>query len=72
MNKNIEHRNEAKTLALVSHRLTWRMWHPVFVYARSREDAIREALATAPTYIPIGTELYYGMVGGSPVGTKSL
>lgn len=54
-------------LPLTEHRLTWRMWHPVYVFAHSREAAIAEAIRTQPNHIPAGTELYYGPVAGSPV-----
>ena len=54
---------------MTEHRLTWRMWHPVYVFAFSREAAIAEAIRTKPAHIPVGAELYYGMVGGQPVYT---
>jgi hypothetical protein len=47
-----------------THRLTWRGWIPVFVSANTREEAIAKALAEKPHFIPQGTELHYGMVGG--------
>lgn len=50
------------------HRLTWRMYHPVYIFAHSREEAIETALLNQPKYIPSGTELHYGIVGGQPVG----
>lgn len=56
-------------LPLIEHRLTWRLWHPVYVFATSKEAAISEALRTQPKHIPAGTELYYGIVGGLPVAT---
>lgn len=56
---------------LSEHRLTWRMWHPIHIWATSKEEAISEALRTQPKYIPTGTELYYGPVGGLPVGLAS-
>ncbi len=52
---------------IVEHRLTWRMWHPVTVFARSRELAIAQAIKDRPAHIPAGTELHYGPVGGKPV-----
>lgn len=53
------------------HRLTWRMYHPVLVWAATKQEAIAEALRTQPKHIPAGTELYYGMVAGMPVGKAS-
>jgi hypothetical protein len=44
------------------------MYHPVHVEASTREEAIEKALARQPAHIPAGTELYYGLVGGQPVG----
>lgn len=56
---------------LTEHRLTWRMWHPVYIYAFDKASAIAEALRTKPAHIPIGTELYYGMVAGTPVAVAA-
>lgn len=56
---------------LTEHRLTWSLWHPVYIYAFNRDAAIAEALRTKPKHIPVGTELYYGMVAGKPVGIAS-
>jgi hypothetical protein len=47
------------------------MWHPVYVVAETREKAIAIALKTKPAYIPTGTALYYGEVGGIPVAYAS-
>ena len=58
-------RTQQQTLTM--HRLTWRMWHPVYEYAYTRDGAIRQAIMHRPAHIPAGTELYYGPVGGTPV-----
>lgn len=72
-----ERDEQAKALAKVrmhqtpQHILTWKGWHAVTVLADSREEAIRKALEQKPHHIPAGTELYYGAVGGNPVGVAS-
>lgn len=48
------------------HRLTWRGFIAFQVAAETREQAIKIAIANQPSYIPAGTELYYGIVSGVP------
>ena len=50
---------------MTEHRLTWRGWIPVTVMAATRSEAITKALSEKPHFIPAGTELHYGVVGGS-------
>ncbi len=59
--------SKASVEVITEHRLTWRMWHPVTVFAVSREMAIAQAIHDRPKHIPAGTELHYGPVGGKPV-----
>lgn len=54
-----------KPATITLHRLTWRMFYPVYINAYSREQAIAEAIRTKPDHIPAGTELHYGSVGSS-------
>jgi hypothetical protein len=50
------------------HRMTWRGYVGFVVRAENRADAIKKAIADKPSYIPIGTDLFYGLAGGSNSG----
>lgn len=54
---------------ITRHRLTWRGYCAVHVETETREAAIAEAIKRKPLFIPPGTQLYYGIVGGKPVYT---